>query len=528
VTTRDFDFAPGVSANGRQGWEAPVTVPSRARRLFSGWSANIFQMILGVTQQVALVPVFLHFWTSEVLAAWFVIYAAGNLVLIADVGLQFRSINRFLAFKSSVDCDGRTACFYAGMLRIYRGLAASLAALLLAGLWLFSPAKLLGFLSIPHFDAAFILMTAGMLLTLPSNLVSGLYRSRGLYGRVVGLQNWGTLLAQLIQLAVVIATGSLLAVAIAYVSMQMLTAIYFLVIDGPRLFPFLRGVRARYSWPWIIGQFRQAMPFAVASGTEVALINLPVLLVSVFVTDRVAVAQWGLTRVVAGLLRSLCFQTALPLAAELGHDYAIGLQDKLRSLYARGSAFVTLQASLVVSGLLSFWPDFFALWTHGTVPYDPSLAITLIVGTGVIAPSILAFSYANYSDRGDLLVRTKGLQLVVFLALSGLFIPPMGPLGAAIAVVASDLLVQFGLLGLIIIGQTLQRPFQHVAFLAALMVLVTTGGWALGDVIRWWLPGTGLVRFIAECLLWLVVVILVATPMLRTGLRTRLIAAIPR
>jgi O-antigen/teichoic acid export membrane protein len=253
-----------------------------------------------------------------------------------------------------------------------------------------------------------------------------------------------------------------------------------------------------------------------------------VLLVSALVADRVAVAQWGLTRVVAGLLRSLCMQTALPLAAELGHDYAVGLKDKLRSLYARGSALVTLQASLVVSGLLSFWPDFFALWTHGTVPYDPLLAITLIVGTGVIAPSILAFSYANYSDRGDLLVRTKGLQLVVFFALSGLFIPSMGLLGAAIAVVASDFLIQFGLLGLFVIRQTLQRPLQHLAFLAVLMIVVTTGGWALGDTIRWWLPGTGLVRFIAECTLWLVVVILVASPMLRTGLRNRLIAAIPR
>jgi len=505
-----------------------VTVPSRARRLFSGWSANIFQMILGVTQQVALVSVFLHFWTSEVLAAWLVIYAAGNLVLIADVGLQFRSINRFLAFKSSVDCDGRTARFYAEILRIYRGLAVSLAALLVVIAWVVSPAKLLGFQFIPYFDAAFILMTAGMLLTLPSNLASGLYRARGLYGRAVGLQNWGTLAAQLSQLAVIVATGSLLAVAIAYVSMQILTAIYFLAIDGPRLFPFLRGVRAKYSWPWIVGQFRRAVPFAVASGTEVALLNLPVLLVSALVTDRVAVAQWGLTRVVAGLLRSLCIQTALPLAAELGHDYAVGLKDELRSLYARGSAFVTLQASLVVSGLLPFWPDFFALWTHGTVPYDPSLAITLMIGTGVIAPSILAFSYANYSDRGDLLVRTKGLQLVVFLALASLFIPPMGPLGAAIAVVASDVLIQFGLLGLIVIRQTLQRPFQHVAFLAALMILVTLAGWALGDVIRWWLPGTGLVRFIAECALWLTVVILVASPMLRTGLRNRLVATIPR
>jgi O-antigen/teichoic acid export membrane protein len=152
-----------------------------------------------------------------------------------------------------------------------------------------------------------------------------------------------------------------------------------------------------------------------------------------------AVAQWGLTRVIAGLLRSLCIQTTLPLAAELGHDYAVGLKDQLRSLYARGSVFVTVQASVVVSGLLPFWPDFYALWTHGAIPYDPSLAITLLIGTGAIAPSILALGYANYSNRGKLLVRTKGLQLIVFLVLSFVLMPSMGPLGAAIAGVLSDL-----------------------------------------------------------------------------------------
>ena len=505
-----------------------VSGPSRARRLLAGWSANLFQTILGVTQQVALVPVFLHFWSSNVLAAWLVIYAVGNLALIADSGLQFRAINRFLAFRSSVDCDGRTARFYAAMLRVYQGLAGLLLVLLLAGTQLVSPSAVLGFSAISNFDMAFVVMTAGMLLTLPSGLVSGLYRARGLYGRAVGLQSWGLLAGQLGQLVAIIATGSLLAVTIAYVSTQVLTAVYFLAINAPRLFPFLRGVRASHSWLWMIGQFGKAAPFAVAGATELVLLNLPVLLVSVFVTDRVAVAQWGLTRVVAGLLRALCIQTTLPLAAELGHDHAVGLKDRLRSLYARGSVFVTVLASIVVSGLLPFWPDFFALWTRGAVPYDPSLTITLLIGTSAVAPSILALGYANYSNRGDLLVRTKGLQLAIFLALSVLLIRPLGPLGAAIAVVASDLLIQFGLLGVIIIGQTLRQPFRHVAFLAAVMVVVTTAGWALGTVIRSWVPGAGLFRFACECTLWLIVIALVASPMLRADFRSRLIAAIPR
>jgi O-antigen/teichoic acid export membrane protein len=484
-------------------------------------------MILGITQQVALIPVFLHFWSSDVLAAWLVVYAVGNLVLIADSGLQFRAINRFLAFKSSVDGDDRTAGFYAAMLRIYQGLAASLVILLLAGTQLVAPSVVLGFPAISSFDAAFVVMTVGMLLTLPSGLVSGLYRARGLYGRAVGLQSWGLLAGQIGQLVAIIATGSLLAVTIAYVAAQVVMTAYFLAIDAPLLFPFLRGVRAKHSWAWIIGQFRKAAPFAIAGATELALLNLPVLLVSALVVDRVAVAQWGLTRIVAGLLRSLCLQTTLPLAAELGHDYAVGLKDQLRGLYARGSVLVTVLASAVVSGLLPFWQDFFALWTHGVIPYDPLLAIMLLLGTSAVAPSILALGYANYSNRGDLLVRTKGLQLAVFLVLSVLLIRPMGPLGAAIAVVASDLLIQSGLLGLTILRQTLQQPFRHVVFLAAVMVVLTSAGWALGTIIRSWVPGTGLLRFACECTLWLIVVALVASPMLRADFRKRLIAAIP-
>ena len=500
--------------------------PGRARRLFSGWSANLLQMVLGVIQQVALIPVFLHYWSSDILAAWLVVYAIGSLVPIADFGLQFRAINRFLAFKSGVDCDGRTARFFAAMLRIYLGLAGFLVVLVLAGARLLSPSVAFGFQAISDFDAAFLVMTVGLLLTLPANLVSGLYRARGLYGRAVNLQSIGMLVGQVVQLIAIVATGSLLAVIVAYVATQMAVAVYF-VADVPRLFPFLRGVRVKLSMRWIIGQLQYAAPFAVAGAAELALLNIPVLLVSALVSDRVAVAQWGLTRVVAGLLRMLCIQTTLPLAAELGHDYAVGLRERLRSLYARGSVFVTVLASVVVSGLLPFWPDFFAPWTHGAVPYDPVLAITLLIGTGAVAPSILALGYANYSNRGTLLVRTKGLQLAVFLVLSVVLIQHIGPLGAAIAVIASDLMIQFGLLGIIILRQTLQRPFQHIAVLVMLMVTVTLCGWGLGTAIRSLLPWTGLTRFVAECALWLCVVGLVASPLLSARLRNGLIARIP-
>ncbi|WP_431204233.1 lipopolysaccharide biosynthesis protein [Bradyrhizobium betae] len=508
---------------------APTETGGRRTRLIHGWSANLVQMLLGLTQQLLLIPAFLQFWSSDQLAAWLAIYAAGGLVVIADAGLQMRAINRFLAFKSCADCDGRTANFYARVLRIYVGVIVALGALLLPCAYLARPSLVLGFQATPWFDAAFIVMTVGMLLTLPSNLVSGLYRTRGKYGRTVWIQNLVLLLGQIAQLVAVATFGNLLAVVIAFVSMQLLFTVFLVAYDAPRRFPFLRrGRRARQqSWRWDIGQFGRGFPFAVANLTELALVNFPVLLVSALVADRVAVAQWGLTRVIASLVRGFCLQAALPLAAELGQDYAIGDRERLRKLYATGSVFVTVLACVIVAGLLPFWHDFFALWTHGSIPYDAPLAITLLLGSAAVAPSLLALSFANHSNRGGLLVRVKGLQFVVFAVLSVGLIRWLGPLGAAIAVVASDVVVQFGILGFAITGTTLRHPVRHTVFLMAVATVIVSSGWFIGSGIASVVPGSSYVHFIGESTIWLIVVGMLASPLLSKQRRDRLIACIP-
>ena len=88
-----------VDAFGKDAAGLRASSPGRLRRLFSGWSASLFQMFLGLTQQIALVPVFLHFWTGEILAAWLVIFAFGNLVLIARVLAELR-IPHLIVFDS--------------------------------------------------------------------------------------------------------------------------------------------------------------------------------------------------------------------------------------------------------------------------------------------------------------------------------------------------------------------------------------------------------------------------------------------
>lgn len=502
--------------------------PGRARRLLQGWSANLFQLLLGIVQQVALVPVFLYFWTSDILSAWLTIFAAGNLILVADAGLHAWALNRFLSFKSRTDCDRRTARYYGAAFQLFVWFSALVAVLLLSAFAMITPSKALGFSAEPDFDLAFAIMTLGVAVTLPLNLASSLYRARGLYGRLVTVQSWGMAIGQLGQIAGVVATGSLLVVVVAYVAGQLATMLFILFFDMRRQFPFVRNLRQRISWRWTAGQFAGAFSFAVMNFAEAGLSYLSVLLIGIFVSDRIAIAQWGLTRTIATMLRGLCVQMTLPLAAELGHDHAVGAKDALQRLYARGSIGLALFASLTTSGALVFWPDFFAVWTHGSIPYDAALAITLLMGMCIGAPAILALSYANYSNRGPLLLWTKSLQLVLFLVLSIVLIPRFGPLGAAIALVVGDIIAQSGVLFVIIVGETLKHPMRHALLLIAVMLGIVSVGVTTGAAIRYLLPGSGIPHFLIECTLWLGAAALLVSPLLSKAFRDRLIAAIPR
>ena len=182
-----------VDTRGKAEVLANASGPDRARRLFGGWSANPVADDPGVTQQVALIPVFCISGAASVLAGWLVVYAVGNLTLIADSGLQFRAINRFwcsspalIAMAGRRDSMRRCCGFYLG-------LAGVLVVLVLIGTQLVAPSAVLGFQAIADFNAAFIVMTAGMLLTLPAGTgISPVPHARALWPRGAAC-NWSLL-----------------------------------------------------------------------------------------------------------------------------------------------------------------------------------------------------------------------------------------------------------------------------------------------------------------------------------------------
>ncbi len=106
-----------------------------------------------------------------------------------------------------------------------------------------APSRLLGFSSEPRFDLSFAIMALGMVVTIPSNLVTALYRARGLYGRIGGLQALGLAIGQVGQVIGIVTTGSLLVVTVAFVAGQLAIAMFLIAhrrapaISVSRAFP---------------------------------------------------------------------------------------------------------------------------------------------------------------------------------------------------------------------------------------------------------------------------------------------------
>jgi uncharacterized membrane protein YraQ (UPF0718 family) len=103
----------------------------------------------------------------------------------------------------------------------------------------------------------------------------------------------------------------------------------------------------------------------------------------------------------------------------------------------------------------------------------------------------------------------------------------MGPLGAAVALVSSDIIAQFGVLFFIVVSETLKHPIRHALLLMTMMVMIVSAGVAIGAAIRYLVPGEGIAHFLIECTLWLVAVALLASPLASRPFRNRLVEAIP-
>jgi hypothetical protein len=122
----------------------------------------------------------------------------------------------------------------------------------------------------------------------------------------------------------------------------------------------------------------------------------------------------------------------------------------------------------------------------------------------------------------------KILQVSAVVVLSISMVPYWGVLGAAAALVISDLVVQIGVLAVLINRKILKRPLTFIIFMLLVGALIISVSWLLGLSVKMFLPVDTFPHFMLATGIWTVLVGGLLLPLANARLRAWLDSALPR
>lgn len=406
-------------------------------RLVAGTVA-LFSGLLGWSVlQILAVPVFLHHWGTELYGQWLVLSAGAAFLALLDFGLTTHLTNRILA--SAARGDGREVLSVLAAGHAILATLMACGAALVAGAWLLDLPQRLG-LRAPGAEAAGLLLAASILILLPRPLIGGVFAARGQFGRSVHMSTALQLLPLSGQLAVVAGGGGLVAAAATNLLVVVLTGWVVPLIVLRRGHPDIRLAPRWPAWPELRGYLRKSALYGLSSTSTVALLQLPVLVLQVAAPSGSAVVAFTTMRTAAGVLRQVLGQLVISAALEMTRQHNQGDRDGLARLFAVTARLGGGTAGLLAGPLLVLGPDLFALWTGGAVAFDLGMALVFVTATLAAVPGTVGLTLLRQTDHAEAAATVHLVQLLVGAALCLALVPPLGSLGAAIAVAAAELL----------------------------------------------------------------------------------------
>lgn len=216
-----------------------------SQRLLGGVAGSLAVTALSVVQQVLMVPLFMHQWSTEEYATWLALFSFASLLAIADFGFHPLSINRY---QVSLAEPGRRA--FAALSRDVRTFVNSylLNAALVFSLVVFAcviadPVSLLGLKgeAAPALAAALLLSAAS---GLSLNMVSGcsaLYRAHLKIGRLMTVLLALQVAMIFVQAAVLLTKSSVVVMCAAVFAVNLAGVVFMCLRDIPRFARYTTG-----------------------------------------------------------------------------------------------------------------------------------------------------------------------------------------------------------------------------------------------------------------------------------------------
>lgn len=341
------------------------------RRIILGFGANAFGQVVSIAIQLFSLPLFLYFWDPATYGSWLLLSAIPAYVVMADVGMVTAAGNKMAMAVGRADLIEANRVYQSAQL--FMTVVCGGLGLLLVPVALLAPLP-----AYMTFDmrVALAALLCGVLVALYGGLSEAVFRATGRYAV-------GTMLGQISRLTEF--AGYMLGLALfrtfsgvaltGFAGRCLGTAL--LTVLGQRDGQGLRLGFAAASKEELMSVARPAVSF-MAFPLANALSFQGVTLLVGALSGTTAVALFNTYRTIARIAVQVTAMFSHALGPEFSRLYGHGGMSAARALYRR-SALLSAAQSVALSVVLYFVSPFLLeIWTHGRIPFVPSLMAWLL------------------------------------------------------------------------------------------------------------------------------------------------------
>lgn len=410
------------------------------RRLKLNLGAHSFGYLINILNQLALLPVYLHYWPKAVYGEWLVLTALPVYVEMADFGLATITTNRMCMATARGDEESARRTFQTTW--SFQVVVLALAFILLnLAIWAGNPSEWLSIHQIPSSETrvALFLLIIRSIIPVQLRLNTAIYSSHFQAARGTFLQNM-TRVVELILIIVMIVTGH----GVVGVALAMLAAyvggLLWMHMDSHRVCPDYTVGWTHFSKSELRECLRDGLAFQLMPTSGMFLMQGMTIVVN-YVLGPAAVVIYNVTRVVCRVSLVGIQMTGWAIRPELALLYGRGDWRQMKSIFLllmRVTFWVSILACILVC-VFGRWG--IALLTHGKMDVSGwflwLFALTMVTSAFWSGASVLLIS-ANLHRRFALIMFTV---TVLLLPLSSVLMLYWGLLGAAIALLLVDAII---------------------------------------------------------------------------------------
>jgi O-antigen/teichoic acid export membrane protein len=342
------------------------------KRVLAALGAQAFGQGVSILIQLASLPLFLGVWDTTRYGVWLMLSAIPAYLSMADVGMVATAGNRMTMAMGRGDEPEAQRIFQSAL--AFMGLTCALLAVLSVCVALVDP---LDWMRDADQRMALAALMLAVVLGLFGGLAEAVLKATGRYAQ-------GTLMANLIRLAEwggymlgLCLSGSFVAVAVWGLLMRVVGLLWMTRVARTGRHPFVWGVAqaTRQEVRDMVVPAVSFMAFPVAN----ALTFQGVTLVVGGVLGPVAVVVFNTYRTLARVAVQVTGVFGHALWAEFSRLYGQGGAHAVRAMFQRAAwGGLALAGGLSVV-LLAMAPWLLQVWTHGRVPYQAGLMLTMLV-----------------------------------------------------------------------------------------------------------------------------------------------------